>query len=269
MQFKDFEYDGISLSSMGLSIVSFDGVQDGDVTTDSQRTFNSISLFEGKYQPFVSSVYEDRLEVEFSIAKNLCGDESTHVFTISEIENIQYWLNRPTSHKFKILGDEEYEDIYWEGSFNLQWVKNGEDTIGFNATFTSNRPFAINEKKTYTKSLTTSDELIIVDTSYEEGDIVPDVEITLNESGDLELTNTFNGVSTVTIIKNCVADEVISISGLMQIASSIPSHNIYNDFNWIFPRIYNIYGDTTNTFTSNLSCDCSISYNPVRKVTFS
>ena len=39
MQFTNFEYDGISLSSKGFTVVSFDGVQDGDITTDSQRDF--------------------------------------------------------------------------------------------------------------------------------------------------------------------------------------------------------------------------------------
>ena len=92
MRFSDFEYDGISLSSMGLSIVSFDGAQDDEITTDSQRTFNSISLFGGRYQPFLTSIYEDRLEIEFAIAKNFCEDETDVYFTIQQIENIQLVL---------------------------------------------------------------------------------------------------------------------------------------------------------------------------------
>ena len=131
VRFNDFEYDGISLSSMGLGIVSFDGMQDGDITTDSQKTFNSISLFGGRYQPFIVTTYEDRLEIEFSIAKNYCTEFDDYYFSIYEIENIQYWLNRSTPHKFRILEDVEYADVYWEGSFNIQWVKIGENTIGF------------------------------------------------------------------------------------------------------------------------------------------
>ena len=80
MRFSDFEYDGIALSDKGLAIVSFDGAQDDDIETDSQRTFNSISLFGGRYQPFVTSVFEDRLEVEFSIAKNFCGDTANNPY---------------------------------------------------------------------------------------------------------------------------------------------------------------------------------------------
>ena len=270
VRFSDFEYDGITLSSKGLAIVSFDGAQDDDIETDSQRTFNSISLFGGRYQPFITSVFEDRLEVEFSIAKNFCEDNMNNpYFSIQEIEDIQYWLNRPTSHIFKILNEVEYADVYWEGSFNLQWIKMGEDTIGFNATFISNRPYASGNEVLYEKILGGNKELVLPDFSYDEGTITPTVVIELQEGGDLEFTNHFNGVTTVTKIKGCISGEIITFDKLMQVSSSIESHDIYNDFNWVFPKIYNLYGNTINTYTANLNCDCKISYNPVRKVTFS
>ena len=270
VRFSDFEYDGIALSDKGLAIVSFDGAQDDDIETDSQRTFNSISLFGGRYQPFVTSVFEDRLEVEFSIAKNFCGDTANNpYFSIQDIEDIQYWLNRPTSHKFKILDEVEYADVYWEGSFNLQWIKMGEDTIGFNATFISNRPYAIGEEVLYEKELGGNEELILPDFSFDEGSIVPTVIIELKQDGNLEFTNTFNDVDIITRIEGCINGEIITFDKLMQVSSSIESHDIYNDFNWVFPKIYNVYGNTINKYKSNLNCDCKITYNPVRKVTFS
>ena len=269
MQFSDFEYDGIALSDMGMTVVSFDGVQDGDITTDSQRSFESISLFGGRYQPFLTSVYEDRLEIEFSIGKNLCNDENDFILSIEEIENLQYWLNRPTPHKFKILDDEEYADVYWEGSFNLQWVKYGERIVGVNLTFISNRPYAQGERIAYIEDLTSSNELVINDISSDEGKIIPDVKLVLKENGNLEFVNTFNGIPTITKINNCKKDEIITISHMMQIYSNLQSHDIYNDFNWVFPSIFNTYDLVTNTFTSNLECECVIAYNPVRKVTFS
>lgn len=270
MRFKDFEYDGISLSSRGLGIVSFDGMQDDDITTDSQRTFNSISLNNGEYQPFINSVFEDRLEVEFSIAKDFCEDaDGNGYFTIPEIEEIQYWLNRPTPHIFRILDEPEYADVFWEGSFNLQWVKAGEETVGFNATFISNRPYGLQVESSYIKDLTPTTSLEINDLSYDEGSIIPNVIITLQESGNLELTNTFNGTETITKVNNCSNGEELTFTNIQQLFSSDSNHEVYSDFNWVFPCIYNIYGNTKNIFTSNLKCNCIISYNPIRKVTFS
>ena len=269
MRFNDFEYDGISLSSMGLAIVSFDGAQDDEITTDSQRSFESISLFGGRYQPFLTSIYDDRLEIEFSIAKDFCEDETDIYFTIEQIETIQYWLNRPTPHIFRILNDIEYADIYWEGSFNLEWVKAGEETVGFVATFISNRPYGIGVENLYENELTSENTLTIEDFSYDEGSIVPNVVLKLKESGDLEFSNVFNNKTTKTVINNCTSGEEITFTNMLQVLSSDSSHNVYDDFNWVFPRIYNLYGNITNVFSSNLNCDCTISYNPVRKVTFS
>ena len=272
MQFRNFEYDNMKLSDFGLGIISYDGAQDDEITTDSQRTFQTMSLFGGSYQPFVSSVYEDRLEVEFTIGKDYClegEDDFNPVFTIQEIEEIQYWLNRPNPHVFRILDDPEYADVYWEGSFNLEWVKYGEDVIGLNATFITNRPFAIGNEILYEQELGNDEELVLVDFSREEGDIVPTIILDIEEDGDLEFVNDFNGKRIKTVVKNCSSGEQIVFSNMLQITSNFPDHKIMDDFNWVFPRIYNIYGNIINTFTSNLSCNCRIYYKPVRKVTFS
>lgn len=271
MQFVDFEYDGTSLSSKGMTVVSFDGMQDDEITTDSQRNFESISLFNGKYQPFVYSIYEDRLEIDFSIGRNICSNDVEDYFlTVAQLESLQYWLNRPTAHKFKILQDAEYVNIFWEGSFNMDWVKLGEKVIGVNLHFISNRPFALGEKEVFTEENLNQDNVIyIIDSSSDEGSIVPSVEITLKEDGDLELTNTFNEEEIRTIITGCKADEVITFSSALQIKSSDSSHKVMDCFNWVFPRIYNVYGNNINRFSSNLDCECTISYNPIRKVTFS
>lgn len=271
MQFVDFEYDGTSLSSKGMTVVSFDGMQDDEITTDSQRNFESISLFNGKYQPFVYSIYEDRLEIDFSIGRNICSNDVEDYFlTVAQLESLQYWLNRPTAHKFKILQDAEYVNIFWEGSFNMDWVKLGEKVIGVNLHFISNRPFALGEKEVFTEENLNQDNVIyIIDSSSDEGSIVPTVEITLKEDGDLELTNTFNEEEIRTIITGCKADEVITFSSALQIKSSDSSHKVMDCFNWVFPRIYNVYGNNINRFSSNLDCECTISYNPIRKVTFS
>lgn len=269
MRFSNFEYDGISLQDKGLGIVSFSGMQDDDITTDSQRNFESISLYNGRYQPFLTSVYEDRLEIEFSIGKDYCDNEDNETFSIVEIEDIQYWLNRPTPHIFRILDDEEYADVFWEGSFNLSWVKAGEDTIGLNATFISNRPYGIGIENSYIGELGNNNSLIINDVSHDEGSIIPNIIITILEAGNLELTNTFNNKTTITKINNCTNGEEIVFSNLQQIISSNENHDVYSDFNWVFPRIYNLFGNVENIFTSNLRCNCVFSYNPIRKVTFS
>ena len=67
MKAKDLTYAGETLSSHGFIIAGFDNAPAGDeVTTDSQRNFNTVSMFQGKYQPFVFASYDDHLTMDIS-----------------------------------------------------------------------------------------------------------------------------------------------------------------------------------------------------------
>ena len=128
VRFSDFEYDGIALSDKGLAIVSFDGAQDDDIETDSQRTFNSISLFGGRYQPFITSVFEDRLEVEFSIGKNYCEE----VLIVSP-EKFEATIPEKTEDVRFVLGLEYYPlSVYKstiDGEYTVEYFYETYDEI--------------------------------------------------------------------------------------------------------------------------------------------
>jgi cellulose synthase/poly-beta-1,6-N-acetylglucosamine synthase-like glycosyltransferase len=91
----------------------------------------------------------------------------------------------------------------------------------------------------------------------------PDVEIICKQDGNLVIHNSIEDRDTV--IKNCIAGEVITMKYPV-IASSIQSHQIQNDFNYNFFRVANNYRDRVNKITFSLPCTMKISYNPIRKV---
>ena len=93
----------------------------------------------------------------------------------------------------------------------------------------------------------------------------PDMEITILSEGNFKLTNSMD--KKVMKINNCKSNEIITIDGENQvITSSLPSHDLSNDFNYFFPRIINTYEERCNTFTPNLDCKIKITYSPIRKV---
>ena len=75
-------------------------------------------------------------------------------------------------------------------------------------------------------------------------------------------------VNNVMIVKNCRANEIITLHGKTKmIESSLAGHTkLYNDFNYNFIRIINTFDNNVNTFTSTLPCEITISYSPIRKV---
>lgn len=103
------------------------------------------------------------------------------------------------------------------------------------------------------------------DTSYEEGYIYPEMEITIKRDGDLTIHNSIENRETY--IANCKANEVITLNYPV-IKSSLPSssHNIQNDFNWTFFRIANTYDDSRNDLVISLPCSIKIKYSPIVKV---
>lgn len=101
------------------------------------------------------------------------------------------------------------------------------------------------------------------DTSYEEGYIYPQMEITVKRDGNLTIHNSIENRETY--IANCKSNEVITLDYPV-IRSSDSSHNIQNDFNWAFFRVANTYDNSRNDLVISLPCSIKIKYSPIVKV---
>lgn len=265
MVINDFIYDGTSLSSLGYVICNIDSGNGLDEIENSTKTFSNVSMFGGKFMPFTSVSYDNRLEFTFDICKIPCyEDEYGFYISNDELSYLMRWLSRSSANKFKIIAN-EFANVYYEGSFNISVIKDGSNIIGLRLTFISTRPFGLREAMMFEQTFDTLDEeLVITDISDEEGYIYPHIEIECHEDGNLCLTNSFNGIDT--IIDGCVNGEKIIITENLIIGSNIIEHRIQNDFNYDFLRIENTYREKTNRITSTLKCNVKISYCPVRKV---
>ena len=265
MLVNDFEYDSLLLSDFGCIMCSFDSSGLETVTNGSNITFNTSPILKGTKHVLTNTQYDECLTTTFEICKNPCNyvDQSDAYFSIEEITALTRWLNRKEFLKFKLI-KEGYENLYFEGSFNVNRKMLGDYCVGMELTLTTNRPFALGEtvKKTF-KATKVNHVEIFKDISDEIGYIYPRVEITCTSAGDLTIHNAIENRDTV--IKNCVAGEVITMKYPV-ISSSISTHKIQNDFNYNFFRIANTYREKGNKITFSLPCTMKISYEPVRKV---
>ena len=259
-----FVYDDISLQSVGYIIGAVDSSASVEtVNTDSQRTFNSVTTYLGKYHPFTVATYDDALVMTFSIIKNPCQDEDMEI-TLSDMVYLKRWLSRPTPHVLR-FSDPEYTNCYWEGSFNLSEIHLGGKRIGVELTFTCNRPYGLKDFGEVTGSVSSGESFVIYDASDDEGYLYPELTITCNESGTLRLTNSFDG--RVTEVKNVEAGEVITFSPTLQISTSNDNHTtLLDDFNYEFLRIGNDFNNNRNEIKSSIGCDYKYIYKPISKV---
>ena len=261
----DFIYDNVALNSVGYMICDFDYSGNNEIE-NATRTFQNVSMFQGKFMPFTHALYENRLEFSFDICKMDCSSFDDYYISNKEAAYMMRWLARPESHKLKFVHS-DYADIYYDGSFNVTDIKFGDNRIGLRLTFITTRPFGSYEAVSFRKTLEPqSDELVITDTSDDAGYIYPYIEIVCNESGDLYLNNSYDNVDT--IIKNCTEGEKIIFTEQLILSTDMIEHKVQNDFNYEFLKISNNFSNRTNRITSSLDCDLLISYCPIAKVVY-
>lgn len=262
MKAYDFEYDGLRLSDMGFMICTFGNGKSKAVSNGSHISFNTVSTLNGRKFELTSFEYDNYLTATFYICKNPCVSDAQEI-SLEESRKIMNWLNRGRFHKFKLL-DLEYVNIYFEASFNINKVEFDGKIYGFELEMVTNRPFAIQEPVIVVfKNIVANSQRKIVSQSDEEGFIYPNMEITIEDSGDFELYNVTE--ERRMRIANCEAGEVIKI-GYPIITTSNPSHKIQNDFNWEFFRIVNSFKNKENDIVFSLPCTVRIEYTPIVKV---
>lgn len=230
----------------------------------SQLQFNMVKpIGSDKWRMYASS-YSNYLTVTFQIGKISC-DRGTEEVSVEEYREMMRWLNRKGFHDFTVV-QTGYEFIHYEGSFNVQPIQFGGRVYGMELTLTTNRPYGLGTPQNLSYLIEEEKgKFDIFDISDEIGHIYPDMIIQCHADGDLSLYNDIE--DRTMLIKNCKAGEILNIFGEAKIiTSTIPSHAVYNDFNYKFFRLANTETERENTITVSLPCQIDIVYVPVRKI---
>lgn len=266
MIYSDFEYAGFLLSDFGYIMCSFDGGSQETISNGSNITFNTSPILHGSKYVLTSTSYEECLSTTFQICKNPCNvsDQADMEIDNEELSLLMRWLNRKEFHELRFI-EEGYENIYFEGSFNISKIMLGGKLMGLELNLVTNRPYGLYEPVKRLFNITEANQTIsFKDISDEMGYIYPtEFEVTCNAAGDLMIYNEMEKRETT--IKNCIAGEVIKMNYPV-ISSSVTEHKIQNDFNYNFFRIANEYNDKTNRITFSMPCSVKFVYQPVKKV---
>ena len=258
-----FNFDGVSSSDFNLAIGAYDGVVDDARALNGAITYNTVKAPRRTHWNFSDSVYDEPLSFSFPICKVDCNDINDKSFSRSEIAEIMMWLVKDDGYGELSFDDDEYEDTVYICTIALEEQIVGEEVVGFNATVTCNAPWAWSNLKTYNFA---GNSFTIESMSEQYGVIYPSaISITLGGSGNLILTNTVGDKDDVTIVKNCYANEQIVFDINHAIYSSTSHLNLADDFNGVFPGIYRTRATNVNHYSSNISCDVTLSYREVRK----
>lgn len=279
MYFKDFEYDNQRLSDFGCMICHI--LEDGStsaINIGSQLTFNTLPIIGVNKFKLMSTQYDEAYTATIEICKINCNDLNDNFFSQEEIVNIMRWLNRKSFNKLKLIYDTgDLAKVYYNATFNVNPIQYWGGIIGFQLTLQTDAPFAYYDEVEYTMEFNDGNlQHSYYDISDEIGYIYSSsMTIEILRNGDFEMTNS-QEENRVTSIKNCTVGELITLVDNKLINSSKSHSKLYNDFNYVFPRICNkredIYNtgiavdNMENTFTVNMPCKITFKYSPVCKI---
>lgn len=233
--------------------------------------FKTVSRSKGNRFSLVDMGYEEALQTTFDICKDPCKFSGNDVvITDTEFLALSRWLLRRQFLQVQFMHDDQYYgrpyyDLrrYYRGAFTgiTKLFVNGE-LCGLRLSFTTNRPYAYGNTISDTLTFSGGDSLVFNDTSPLTGIITPNIVIECMANGDLTLSNSV--LDSVMSIKNCTAGEIITINGdKLVIVSSLTEHKLYEDFNYEFLKLGNVYGSDVNTITASKACVVTISYHPI------
>lgn len=264
MKAINFSYNGLLASDFGLMICKFDNSEGfNTIEVGSELSLDTISLFNGNKYALVNTSYNE-VNYTFQICKSYCNEKYITPLTINEQRKIVRWLNRNDGYFPLQIIQSGYENIIFEGTFNLSAIKFEGEVYGYELTFMMNRPFAIQTKTRFVLDFSDiSKKYTIMDKSDNIGYIYPKIEIKCKSNGDLHLHNSIE--DRTTYIKNCTQNEIITFDEYMNIDSSNDIHKLYNDFNFVFFRIANTYDNKKNIISVDIPCEITIEYHPIVK----
>ena len=291
MYLVDFVYDGVKLSDLGCMVGSAVTSNNDSIEMGSVVKLETV-INHGSYRSeIVNADYPDVYTVTFDIFKTPCGKHDD-VFEDKEVTWFMRWLNRKEYKKFIPIYDnpKDFYRLFFMGTFTeCKAIAIQGHVYGFTLTCTSNSPFAyldykpntfnvinngdefeIVNPRTKESSTLTGGTFIIYDESEELGAVYPtSFKITTSAAGDLVIWNNMDKTDRYTEVKNCVANETLDFDCIHKVITSdkTQTHSkLYNDFNYVFPRLTNEFTERMNQFYVTINGTVTINYNPIRKV---
>lgn len=260
---NDFIFDGRLASDFNLMLCSIDkgtGIDSSNII--SNNTFTTFKPVNADRQFFTGNTYNYVLTKTIQVCK--AEGSNSGYFSLTEIEALQRWLCRDDGyHSFAFVNDDT-DNIVYNAQISMNVIEYCDRIIGLELTITTDSPYGY-VSRTHTYELMAGEAVTLIDYSSKTGSTPLNASITCLADGDYSLTCSFDSNQTTSEIKNCTKGECIDISGLCVISSSAASHDIANDFNYVFPRLSNTLDTNINELTVNLPCNLTITYQIKRK----
>ena len=273
MYLTDFVFDDVKLSMLGYIVGSAVTSNNESASAGSKLELNTVLNRSNHINQIITSSYNEPITVTFDIIKYACNLNAYDTVEDTEIPFMMKWLNRTQYCKFQpIYDDLSLSNIFFMGTFTeIQTIQIGGHVIGFTLTFTANAPYGFADYDDIELDYNVTDSLFEYhDNSDDYGyHYLDKVVITVKEDQEVHFGSLLKSDDRLirTVIKNCVAGEIITLDGIHKIISSSKKHpTLYKDFNYRFPFFTKTNESDVNQIHSMHPIHVKITYKPIKKV---
>ncbi len=257
--YDKFTFGEYSSEEYGVIAVHF-GTESGGSLYGGQSTDLVLDkAANGERWEKISQKYKEPMKFTLQIVNEDGSDISQE-----QERGLSKWLCKRDGFRWLFIQDERYSDIWIECIMSNPQVWTVGGVKGMQFDVTSSAAIAFSDEKEYSYAFTDNDKVIedLFVYNDEEIQVVPDMEITMLEAGDLTIINSREtDINYITTIKNLVVGEVITIRN-EKITSNILTHDVFNDTNKKWLKLY----DENNLITFSLKCTVTIKFREYRKL---
>lgn len=266
---ESFALDGIPCEKFGLMICDFDTNNGKNISTAGSEIElkASRSPMSNKWALY-NSFYSSPLEFKITMCK--MDKTSIHILEQSAINR---WLSSTQNHyRWFQFVQSDYEGIFFKvRCTEINNISISNINYGMEATFICNAPYGYSQKYTTTyNAIQNGTNVTFIDNSDDIGELFPLMTLNIKNDCDLSICNNLtmdiDDKYTWFQIKNCKKGEIITVDCEKEIiTTTLPSHEIYNDFGWVWFSFYNDLNTRRNNLTIVGDAEVTFQYRFIRK----
>lgn len=246
---SSFSFDGVSCEEFGLMLYDFDNTKQGN------SKFAKIKLHEDRVYHMPRSIFygtscDDGLE--FNLVFGADEYSASHHIPMDrqDLEVISSWLTGHNSYKWLTIDQPDMNGIRYRCIItDLEVLEIGFDQWAFSCTVHCDSPFAYTLPMEFSYDIDGSLDIVLHSRSSSNDVYFPNVSISLNNGGGIQIINHSLGESTFQLsgVPSSVGN--ISVDGRCGIVRCAADVNLYPYFNFTFPKLKR--GDNLMTITGS------------------
>lgn len=259
---SSFSFDGISCEEYGLMLYDFDTHTQGDSKyaagmkiMEDRLPMRSRSLFYGAY-------YEDPLE--FTLIFGADEDAAANDIPIDrqDMEAIGSWLTGHNEYKWLVIDQPDMEGLRYRCLItDLETIEVAMCKWAFQCKVHCDSPYAYTLPKQFRYIVDGELNVVLHSRSSVNDVYYPDVVISLDGCDTFRITNLSDNHRSAEFSGLTQTSDTITVSGNTGVVAAESGLNMYQNFNFVFPRLVRGDNHLKITGTGAISFICSFPVN--------